>query len=162
MTVIAFRDGILASDSLVQTERGVQSGFARKIIRCRGDVLAGASGAASSCSRFLEWAAVNRIKPFIPDEDDKELDGVLFYPDGRVAYYDSNGGPDFIEAPFHATGIGGEIAKGAMAHGATSEEAVRYAIELSGACGGEVLTLRFVGARRRKLRSSTQPKRGRR
>lgn len=86
-----------------------------------------------------------------PDEDKPDLaalkletfEGIIINPDGDIAILDPTGYPMEIEAPFHTLGSGGEIAFGALAHGATAIEAVKIAIKYETGCGGKVVWLRL-------------------
>jgi hypothetical protein len=53
MTTIAYRDGVLAADTLL-TSSAMRNGYARKI-RERDGMLAGASGTLAQMQTFLDW-----------------------------------------------------------------------------------------------------------
>lgn len=141
MTTIAYRDGVLAADSLI-TENGSRWGAATKIVR-EGRILAGASGSTALCQRFLAWVSGGRSGecPAMKDGDEKAT-GVVF-PGGRIVVeYDTNARPIRLSAPFYASGSGREFAVGAMATGADAESAVRIAAKYDLFTNGRIHVLR--------------------
>lgn len=62
----------------------------------------------------------------------------MISPQGRVLIVETDMVPFDIKADFYAEGIGRELAMGALAMGATAEEAARVAIKYSTGCGGKV------------------------
>lgn len=138
MTVIAYRQGIMASDSATGVG-DMAIGTCRKIVRSSTGFIAGACGDAGEGSRFLEWVlegGPDFQKHFVPHDHD--FGGLFVSPDGTVRRLGLKGAPYIIEAPFHAMGIGREVAMGAMAAGATAERAVEIAIQYMDGCGGPV------------------------
>lgn len=135
MTTIAFRDGVLAADSLV-TCNGLRDSTAVKIHRVKG-VLLGGSGASAIYQKFRDWV-VGGMKGQCPIEG-HDFNGLLVSPFGVIGFNTS--GPVFVNAPFYALGSGYQIAMGAMEMGATAEEAVAAAIKWDISSGGEVVTL---------------------
>ena len=135
MTVIAFREGVLAADSLI-TGGGTRLGYASKI-RKIGPVLAAASGSWPQALSFLDWFSGGMDGD--PPEVDEKAEGLLIY-DGRLVTW-SDKGWDHIVAPFYAIGCGAAEARGAMAAGASAVEAVKAACLVDVHCGGHVDTL---------------------
>lgn len=144
MTIIVYRDGILAADSLVSWGP-LRVATTQKIIR-RGDgALAGGAGAAGDIASFLAWffeggkldggwSAAN------PDEG---FAGIVIEADGRVWQYGRDGRPFGTEAPFYALGCAAPVALGALAMGASAKQAVKVCIDLEAYCGGPVQVLRL-------------------
>jgi hypothetical protein len=144
MTTIAYRFPFLAADTLVtcQTHR---DGHVVKI-RKRGPYLASASGGLAASLRFLDWFATGLLigkEPSMagPDEDKYGACGHLFTPCGLIMNF-SYSGWTLRCAPFYAAGSGSDYAYGAMAMGASAEEAVRAALQFETASGGEITLLR--------------------
>ena len=137
ITVIAYRDGVLAADQLVASEQyDLVTGLAAKIFRSEdGKALYGFSGKLSDGGRFKRWILdIDTTPPTFED-----FAAILISPDGKVSLA-SGKHPCFVEvaAPYFAIGSGRELALGAMWKGATAPEAVTCAIELNIACGGPV------------------------
>ena len=133
MTTIAFKDGVLAADSHIACG-GLRSGTAQKIFEHGGGAIAGA-GAYAEFLRFKDWIVDGADPEKRPEL--KESDLIWIKPDGSVVEFEPTGQLAY-EAPFYALGSGRELAIGAMAAGASAEEAVRIAIDWSQGSGGEV------------------------
>lgn len=138
MTVIAFRDGVLAADSLI-TGGGTRIGYGTKI-RKIGPVLAGASGTWAKAQAFLDWFSGGMDGD--PPEMGEKAEGLLIY-DGRIATWQDDGWDHFV-APYYAIGCGANEARGALAAGMSAYGAVEAACLVDVHCGGpiEELTVR--------------------
>lgn len=143
MTIVCVRDGVLAVDSLV-TAGSARSGTTTKwaeVHPYRGGGFVATAGAVGRTTRFL--AAMREPSAALDLSDDN---GALWLlPTGEVREWDM-GDWISIEAPFHAIGSGDRFALGAMAHGATAEEAAHIACDLCTTCGGPVSVMRAEGA----------------
>lgn len=136
MTIIAVRDGVMAVDSFLGGNDkffGYFRKFAAVPAYFGGGFWAG-SGDASFVSAIL---SVDDPKSAIGHE---HCNMVWLLADGTVRVLDAGGWIEF-EAPFYAEGSGTGLAMGAMAHGATAEEAAKIACQYSQTCGGEVHVL---------------------
>lgn len=146
MTTIAYRDGIMAADSLL-VKSALRAGSVQKIWQAF-DGIAGVSGSIVDAIAFRAWSTSNSPEMActgsLPRRDSEQS-----YPHG---YYVSNAGIIFgwdgasalvpvEEVPFVATGSGRELALGAMAAGASAEEAVRIAAQFDVYTGGRITTL---------------------
>jgi 20S proteasome alpha/beta subunit len=145
VTTIAYRDGVLASDSLV-TSDGLVVGSAEKIISF-GPLLAGAAGTLSFANAFFDWLKAGaKGSPPKMGEGESGATGIVVMPDGLIVTFDDSG-CDRIRAEYHAIGSGRRLAMGAMAAGACAAKAVRAACELDVYSGGKVVTLQRQPAR---------------
>ena len=143
MTIIAYRDGVMASDSLIQAN-GVTSGMGRKITKTKQGFLVGGSGSFSNISLFLDWWEDEaEDKPPLNMLKIDTMNGIVVSKDGVLTFDSPDMYPMEIKAKFHTLGCGSEIATGAMEMGATAEEAVKIAIKYLGACGGKVQIVRL-------------------
>ena len=145
MTTIAYKDGVLASDSGV-FYGDYLVGETEKIWRV-GDILVGAVGTAGFARKFLDWVrSGNRCWDKTPGPDDIPENGTAFIIfDGKIREWDygCRNGPSLeITSPFKAWGSGSAVALGAMAAGASAEEAVRIAIQYDVSSAGAVQVLR--------------------
>lgn len=138
MTTIAYRDGIIACDSLV-TAGGVRVGAVDKIVRS-GPLLAGAAGSLGPCQKFLRWVRSGEDLMEDFEDFDEGSEGFVVFADGSIASFDDDGRCDY-RAPYIAIGSGASFALGAMAHGASAEEAVRAASEHDTLTGLPIQTL---------------------
>lgn len=142
MTTIAYRDGVLAADTLV-TERDRRVGFATKIFRT-GPVLWGTTGCLQHRDVVRTWleAACPGDTPNMETRKNASSDAVLIFS-GRLICFDEHGADSMPLPEFYAKGSGAAFALGAMAHGASAEEAVRAAMQLDLYTGGDITVLRL-------------------
>jgi hypothetical protein len=130
MTIICYRDGIMAADSLVSMD-WLNRGSVQKIIRGPDGCIAASSGTLSGTQRFNEWVASGRKKPFDPKCEAGKFGAIVVEKGGRVRVMQNEGVLCGLEAPFYAEGCGVEFVVGAMAAGATAESAVRLYLKWS-------------------------------
>lgn len=144
MTTIAYRGGVLAADTQVNND-GARIGTVQKVHRRDDGHLAAGSGDFSYTQRFIAWFLAGEDgEPPLPTRGDDGRDegqGFIFRPNGQVVSLEGSGS-NTMAAPYWAQGSGRELALGAMAHGASAEEAVRAAIAHDVHSGGEITVLR--------------------
>ena len=145
MTTVAFKDGILAADTLV-TAGGQRDGYMKKAAVLKDGTLAAHSGTATYWGKFLAWDAGGRVGdcPVVGISEKEDCTNVLeVLPSGRLRMWSNSGSWEFepVEGVY-GIGSGGEYAVGAMAMGATAEEAVRLAMRFDSRTGGEITVLR--------------------
>lgn len=149
MTIIAYKDGVLAADRLMTVNGGTIVGEVRKIARSvSGYVLGGAAGSAGYAAAFLKWI-LNEAPPGeepTPKQGDGLYDrGILIRAaDPNVIEVHEPDGTHTINVECYALGSGRELALGAMDFGATAEEAVAITIARETSCGGEVDFFQFA------------------
>ena len=134
MTIICVRDGVLACDSLCADEMLV----AGEAIKYRsvpekfgGGYIAGAGSAALFEKISSDFLAGNDIN------GSNELSMIHLMKNGVISEFGEHGWWS-CKAPFYAHGCGRFFAMGAMAQGATAEEAVKLTCEWVHECGGEI------------------------
>lgn len=138
MTAIAYRDGILATDSACGGER-IFRGIVKKIGRSPWGTIGAASGLAGTCASFRrliesgfvdDWLAElrNQVRlpsaPFPIKAERNEFGAIIVENDGTVTLIDWQGLPIGLDAPFHVEGSAEEILLGAMAAGASAKGSV--------------------------------------
>lgn len=137
MTTIAYRNGILAADTLVLDGNDIVCGHATKIHRTPAGDLIGAAGVFEHLPLIFDWADRG-----FPDERNielKSITAIIIRKNGDVGWAWNRGFYcHAANAPFYSEGSGRELAKGAMAMGASAIEAVRVAIEYDSTSGGEI------------------------
>jgi hypothetical protein len=136
----------MAADTACYAGETLQ-GFTTKIARGPDGSLAGAAGNTTLCHEFLElWReGINAggWRPTIVGE--ARFSAIVVMPDGLVWEWDETG-RSLSRAPFHADGSAHPMLIGAMAAGASAEEAVEIAIRYSAHCGGEIQVERLSHA----------------
>lgn len=115
-------------------------------IRRHRQAIIGAAGDWSDVLKF--WDSLGKRKK--KDQglnDNSEFEGIELHASG-IYLYDASGARYAIKDQFYAIGSGGPYAMGAMAMGATPEEAVAVAARFDPNTGGEIeaLTLRVGNA----------------
>ena len=144
MTTIAYDGKTLAADTQM-TIGDTTDSTCIKIVK-RGAVLAGACGTSAMCKAFRDWfiggMRGDPPKPYHAEKSDWSYWGLIFPPQSDSFLILQEPGWNWLRAPFYATGSGGDIATGALAMGATAEEAVRVASRFDTATGGEITVLR--------------------
>lgn len=133
MTTIAYKDGVLAGDSW-STLHGDPT---QKIFKLDDGRLVGVSGDLSSAMFFID---------FLKDEAEftgGDFNAIVIYPNGDAYFYGERGFPLTIGRKFMALGTGSAYAMGAMAQGATAEEAVAIAIDMDESSGGNIVVERI-------------------
>lgn len=153
MTTIAYRDGVLAADTIM-TSGGVLIGECAKIVRRADGDMAGGAGDATFLAAFRDWFMGGETEP-LPElkEGDTWMDrAAVFRRDGWIEVFEPRGKFD-VRARYYAMGSGKEAALGAMFAGADAVTAVMAAIEHDPHTGGGVTVLRAGKARGVVLRS---------
>lgn len=135
MTTVAFKDGILAADSMVTCNNGIFRGNTCKLWPVATEkgliahmAMAGHSGYAQHVLEWLWRDAPHNDVPKLPQGI--QVWGIIAYTDRRLGVFSSDFTLQFVDASFHAQGSGNEIAMGAMAAGASAERAVEIACQL--------------------------------
>jgi ATP-dependent HslUV protease subunit HslV len=142
MTVIAYRDGVMAADTLGSDSVLKVSGM-RKIARGPDGTLYGCGGRASICCDFLRWVdgGCDGDRPALKRDDDT-ADVLVARPDGSVSIWTWAGDEDYPGCEYLSIGSGSAVAMGAMFMGALAEDSVRAGIEHGIGCGGTVMVVR--------------------
>lgn len=144
MTAIAYRDGVMASDSLAECQNIVMGSVA-KIVRRADGALAGAAGLEMVCAEFMRRFADGADEGFSPElKDESDFSAVVVTPDRRIWQVNCRGRFQ-ISAPFYVEGSAYQLMIGAMAAGASAEEAVEIAIKYDTRCGGPIQVERLGG-----------------
>lgn len=139
MTTIAYKDGVLAADTLI-TANGMICGYAKKIWRA-GRLLIGGAGSDAVTNTFRDW-----VKDGMSGDHPLKKDiGNLFIvkPDGLTVMW-CDDGPFLMKETFWALGSGEEVAMGAMAAGASARKAVQLACARDTRSGGDVTVLKLA------------------
>lgn len=148
MTTIAYRDGVIAADT-----RGTDDGYHPGIYRTQklfvvgdGDII-GTAGDDSTGMVFVDWYGSKKLgrRPKPPERlvtGEADFCCLVLTREG-LFWYDKWCRPNKIYDDFYAIGSGGSYAMGAMAHGASAEEAVKTAMRWDPNTGGDVVTLRL-------------------
>lgn len=140
MTVIAYRDGIIASDSSVWLDDTFLY-RTKKIFRMPNGSLCGFWGKARSCSALRQWL----LDPeSVKASETKGGCGMLIEPSGLIRmYYNGTTNEVISNNDYVAGGAGCTVALGALFCGASAADAVRAAIHHDVYARAPVQTLRL-------------------
>lgn len=137
MTTIAYRDGIMVSDSRAFAGNSSFIGSKEKIFQLPDGGLIGISTnkpglgesfAAWMHKRMLSGTSLTEPAQDAPGRGEHELTALMVLSDGTVLYFhDSSEPAGPLSAPYFAIGSGDRYAMGAMAMGASAEEAIQVA-----------------------------------
>lgn len=141
MTTIAYRDGVIAADSLVSSGPN-RAGHVVKIARGPDGALGGAAGDMWACVQFLRAVETGTA---LPAERGSDFDALFVDASGRVHYVGDKGDPVLVEGEYFALGSGEAAALGAMEMGATAVRAVEVAVKIDKGSGGPIRSLSRAG-----------------
>lgn len=147
MTVIVYRDGVMASDTMCR-RGGLKTYGEVKMVRGADGSVHGGSGSVGAFSKYVEWVKGGEVGEMpLPGRDSEghQSFGVMVArPDGSVWLLDEHALT--LDVAPCAAGSGAEIAYGALFMGASAADAVRAAIHHADGCGGEVVEMRVGDA----------------
>lgn len=144
MTTVATDGDTMAADGLLVSGGTVFGTNFEKIRSLKSGAIVGIAGTASYFEPFCDWICNGGDMP----EFDENFEAIVLYPDGICRSFDHKGRSIIEELPT-ASGSGREIALGAMAVGASPEEAVKAACQRDTQTGG---TVRVLARPKRRLR----------
>lgn len=134
VTVIAYRDGIIAADT-AQWCGGIICGYQNKIRRSTKGLYA-AAGRVADADECWEWLCGRVERPAALEKDDF---GAVWLSGGLVCRIDHRFRRyDCTHVPYIAEGAHNEFLLGALAAGASAEQAVKLAIRFGDSAGGEI------------------------
>lgn len=144
MTTIAYKNGIIASDSRIVDSEAGTCGTIRKISKV-DNCLIGACGNAELVAWFLNnfnGRMFNKVnhnpQTTICNHRDDEFQGLIVSPRGKVFMIEASLMPFEITTKQVAVGSGAAYAMGAMAAGKSAAEAVTIAMKFDMNSGGKV------------------------
>ena len=139
MTVLAYREGVLAGDKL-SVISGVRAGNVTKVAKRESDgALVGIAGDAGLASGFMRWflGGEQGDRPSMSADADNNALGIVVRPNGDVEEHGRFGWAR-VEGDFLAYGSGLEAALAAMHMGADAVRAVQVANAVCTGCGNGV------------------------
>lgn len=129
---VSVKHRTLATDSRCSSDGGMCEVIKAKRV---GKGIVGAAGDWDDVLKFWDVLQGKPLKDAL--RNDAELEGIELHPEG-IFLYTASGKRFAIRDQFYAIGSGGPYAIGAMAMGATPEEAVALASRFDPATGGQI------------------------
>lgn len=145
MTVVVYRDGVMAGDRLV-TRGGYRVGYTTKVFRTGDGSLWGCAGETASISNFTGWllGGMEGAMPVPIDRGETSSYCVLHVDAGGVVRrLEAEGWCCAGGYGYAVIGSGLAVALGALHAGASARDAVLAAIEHTADCGGAVDEVRL-------------------
>ncbi|GAA2867421.1 ATP-dependent HslUV protease subunit HslV [Aminobacter niigataensis] len=144
MTTIAYRAGVMASDS-GSWIGDASHGWAVKLAKGIDGALHGVAGNAAECCAYLGWVkgGYRGDEPRADAEPDNRSSFIVLIvpPEGALRLRTAKG-DEVYEAPYFSIGAGSATAYGAMFAGATAEQAIEAAKEHASGAFGPVQSIR--------------------
>lgn len=148
MTTIAYKDGVIASDSRATYDDWTKSKCVKlyraksKIDPVKGDVIVATAGHSSASLLFLDWLEVGG-EPRLHDRGVNEMNEFecLIVHKSGVWIGDRLCRLEVLEEEFWAAGSGRQAALAAMHCGKSAVEAVRIACRIDSFSGGRVVSM---------------------
>lgn len=135
MTCVAYKDGVMAADTMCVSNGSIKRLNEVKVAKSRRHLIGMSGDALPSIEECVNWYFTKKkvaLKGY-------EFTLLVVEPSGAIHQCDSSGRVDHIKEPFFAIGSGREFAFGAMECGATAEQAVQAAIRWCDSVGGKVI-----------------------
>lgn len=152
MTVIAYKDGILAADKL--SSAGGVRGTVTKLFTL-GDMALGVCGTMTLALECVAWirdgAQPDKVPTFQLTEDFQVL---MLIKDKKIWLYEQGVCPMLMENKYYSVGSGSSFAMAAMWSGKSAVESVQCAIDLSTGCGGGIDYLQVEAATAKKRKKA--------
>ena len=151
MTVIAYRDGVLASDSRETIKSWVDNDTCKKIFRLPDDSVIGLSGDPLGHAVLLrelrQALKVEKRQTVLPAPRLKQCHALMVDVDGFIYVFWGTAWAILKKRhhPYYAIGSGAGAALAAMDVGASAVDAVKVAIKRDVYCGGRVQRLTING-----------------
>jgi len=144
MSVIVYRDGVMAADTRAWAGSHSPIGEKMKIRRLADGCLVGVTTSKPGQGEALmDWFAAGCDQDARPDfAQELNFTMLAVRPDGQAMLFNDDyypSGP--LVAPYFAIGSGSDFAHGALACGASAIQAVQIAIELDTVSGKQVSAL---------------------
>ncbi len=142
MTTIAWDGRTLAADTL-GTISGFRSQFPTEKIVSRGSMAFGLTGYGGLINAWIEWYQAGADPANTPKHgfSDNDTGNFIVFRDGVALVFSHLCPYPLKEGAPWGWGSGGEVALGAMLHGATAEQAVAHAMSRDTRSGGAIQTI---------------------
>jgi hypothetical protein len=142
MTVIVYRDGVMAADTGCFQGSLIVGTDEEKIIRLPQGSLLACAGCKDDIWRFREWATADFQADQRP-KDFADFGALLVAKSGEITKYGKSCHPYPSAGEWAVEGAEEDFLVGLLVMGATAEVAVQHAIERSAWAAGRVLAVKL-------------------
>jgi hypothetical protein len=167
MTVIAVKDGVMATDSRYTSETesgGIRMGTCTKLYAKRAmfngveqDVVIGVAGEGFPALVFVDWFGTGQPPPDNLIHGEADFTALVMAKDGVWEFDKWCRGEKSLD-PFQAAGCGSKGALTAMHMGASATKAVEVTCRVDPFCGPPIHSLRLPGSKKRSPRATKPAK----
>lgn len=148
MTAIAYRDGVMAADTMMVLDEHVKLLNDVKVVSVKGHLIGISGNNCPSNEDFVKWFfGKDKGKAWAAP---RSFGAIVVTPDNKIELWDETGACTSLNEEFWAVGSGKEFAIGAMEAGATAIQAVRIAIKRCPTVSGKVIHRKLKGWKRAK------------
>lgn len=133
MTVIAWDGRYLAAD--MQATCSSQRMLAKKLVSPHHKVCLGITGSYDTQGLLNDWYLNQDQEYPFKDDSSSSWGRLIVVKEGKLWWYETSRFPSENLDRFNAFGSGRDFALGAMAHGASAEQAVRITCAICNSCG---------------------------
>lgn len=157
MTTIAYKDGVLASDSRATWAGNVKANCIKmwriqsKVEPVKGEVLLGVCGNLAAALLFKDWMEAGgapNLKERGVDADDS-FGAIIVHKSGLYSA-DHLCRIEAMPEEFWSDGSGSQFALGAMACGKSAADAVRVASRFDCYTGGRIVTMSLTASKKKR------------
>lgn len=143
MTVIAYRDGVMAGDGRVTDKAFIIRDDDRKVFKLKDGSLLGVAGDTVGCTiiKSMLEATIKEKKKSLPNIPVKNAEALLVDPKGDIWWF--NRGWEKQPDPYAASGSGWQVAMTAMDFGADAVTAAKAACRRTITCGGKITVVKL-------------------
>jgi hypothetical protein len=145
MSVIVYRDGVMAADTADWIGELAYSFDVEKIKRLPDGSLVGACGESADCQEFFDWAQHTHCQGAPPKPNDEGFAGIQVRLDGAIWRY-QNGKREKAHGDWDSLGAHYEFVHGLMVAGMDAVTAVETAIKHCAFAAGRVYALKLQAA----------------
>jgi hypothetical protein len=146
MTVIVYRDGVMAADTADWIGNIAYTFDVEKVIRLSDGSLLGAAGDAGDIQAFHRWASEGFLPVEPKDKAQDAFSAMIVRPDGTIWSYDKTWRPERVFGDWYGCGAHVEFINGLMVAGIDAIGAVELAIKHCAFAAGRVYALKLQDA----------------
>ena len=149
MTVIAYRDGVMAADDVIWDDHNHVIGRFPKILRLSDGGLLGCNGNSSAIMRVRSWIDAGATESERPSLRPDSFGCIWVTPSGKVIRFNDDLVDQMTVAPFFTLSCKPGFTLGCLHAGASAEEAVRLTLAHTDAGGSEnTVQVEYLGGAR--------------
>ena len=151
MTLIVYRDGVMAADTaVIKSSSGLVVGYLKKVHKSPSGWLGGCAGSSYDIEKFEEWFLRDMEGP---TPKCKAMSALLVDPEGHIRLCSDEFKMDAftIPHPWHVIGYGSDFAIGCLAAGASAVKTLRLSMQYCPTISGKVHSETLTSSRKKGI-----------